>query len=92
VNNFINYENDNFFEAEDDRLIVIKKIQDHYHFWERIDQAFFRTNISKDLLAQLESLYMIKSDKLSVVISEVQHQLGKLGDGVDRLRLSNQCR
>ena len=57
-----------------------------------IDQAFFRTNISKDLLAQLESLYMIKSDKMSVVISEVHHQLGKLGEGVDRLRLSNQCR
>ena len=37
----------------------------------------------------MESLYMIKSDKMSVVISEVQHQLGKHGDGVDRLRLSN---
>jgi len=31
-------------------LIVIKKIQDHHHFWERIDTAFFKTNISKELL------------------------------------------
>lgn len=28
VNNFINYENDNFFETEDDRLIVTRKILD----------------------------------------------------------------
>jgi len=26
VNNFINYENDNFFETDDDRLILLKKI------------------------------------------------------------------
>ncbi len=26
VNNFINYENDNFFETDDDRMIVTKKI------------------------------------------------------------------
>jgi hypothetical protein len=50
VNNIINYENDNFFEAEDDRLIGIRKIQDHHHFWERIDTAFFKTNISKEIL------------------------------------------
>lgn len=49
VNNFINYDNDNFFETEDDRLIVTRKIQDVQHFWERID-AFFKVNISKELL------------------------------------------
>jgi hypothetical protein len=57
VHNFINYENDNFFEAEDDRLIVTKKIQDHHHFWERIDTAFFKTNISKELLQYMETFY-----------------------------------
>lgn len=48
VSSSFNYENDNFFETEDDRLIVTKKVQDFHHFWERID-AFFKVNIPKEL-------------------------------------------
>ncbi len=85
VNNFINYENDNIFETDDDRLMLIKKIQDHTHFWERIESAFFNNNISKELLINLEKFYLSKADLVAHVIQDVQSQLKSLGDNFDNL-------
>ncbi len=83
--NFINYENDNIWETDDNRMISTRKVQDHYHFWELID-TFFKANIPKELLAEMENFYRMRAEQIKLVHAEVQNQ------SRDNIKLSKHVR
>jgi hypothetical protein len=75
VNGIINYEADNFFETNNDRLIETKHIVSKEHFWERVDQAFFKINVKKEMLWSLENFYRASEGTVAQVRNELGHHV-----------------
>lgn len=88
MNNFINYENDNFFETDDDRLIATRKILDAPHFWERID-AFFKVNLPEPLLNKVANFYKLRADQLRLLHAELTADPMKLTGSMKSLLRNN---
>jgi hypothetical protein len=61
VNGLINYEQENFFETQNDKLFETKNILGHQHFWERVD-TFFKIEIQKDIRRLVDSFYKLNQD------------------------------
>lgn len=64
VAGLINYEQENFFETHNDKLIETKNIMGYQHFWERID-TFFKIQISQEVMNKIHNFYCIPEDGIN---------------------------
>lgn len=71
-NNFVNYENENFWETQNDKLFETKNIMGYLHFWERVD-AFFKTRVTRDIGRELKQMYPYNTE----IVKLMQHEIGQ---------------